>query len=147
MDWPGFVRRYVWDEQRTPYLVRSDRLSPTQARSELFAYGFLLAILAAVVAAVSLMGAARVGVVGSSVVAAYALAILVGAIVTGASGRPGAAVVCATAPAVMAAAALLGLLRPGMAGAERLLLGAFGVAWLVYAARIVRITRRLRPGA
>lgn len=147
MDWPGFVRRYVWDEQRTPYLVRSDRLSSAQARSELFTYGFLLAILAAVVAAVSLMGAARVGVVGSSVVAAYALAILVGAIVTGASGRPGAAVVCATAPAVMAAAALLGLLRPGMAGAERLLLGAFGVAWLVYAARIVRITRRLRPGA
>jgi hypothetical protein len=147
MDWPGFVRRYVWDEQRTPYLVRSNRLSPAQARSELFTYGFLLAILAAVVAAVSLMGTARVGVGGASVVAAYALAILVGAIVTGASGHPGAAVVCATAPAVMAAAALLGLLRPGMAGAERLLLGALGVAWLVYAARIVRIARRVRPGA
>lgn len=143
MDWPGLVRKYVWDEEKTPYLVRSDRLTPAQARSELFVYALLLGILAALMAVAAAGGDARLGPLASLGVALYALSILVAAIVLGVSGHPAAAAYCATAPLALGLGALAGLLRPGMAGAERMLLAGLSVVWLGYAARVVRIARRL----
>jgi len=43
--------------------------------------------------------------------------------------------------------ALAGVLRPDMGGAETLVLGALSVLWLGYAARIVRVARRLHGQA
>lgn len=143
MDWPSLVRKYVWNEEKTPYLVRSDHLTPGQVRSELFVYAFLLAILASVVALVGAAGDSRVGPLASPAVALYALTILAGAIVLGVSGHPAAAAYCATAPVAMGLGALLGVLRPGMAGGEMVFLAALSVLWLGYAARVVRITHRL----
>ncbi|MGH7278713.1 MAG: hypothetical protein ACREJG_08490 [Candidatus Rokuibacteriota bacterium] len=143
MDWPSLVKKYVWDEQRTPYFVAVDRLTPAQARSELFVYAFCLAILSAVVAAVAVIADDRRGAIASPVVALYALILLAGAIVLAVSGHPVAAGYCATAPVVVGLAAALGVLRPDMAGGERVLLTALSVAWLGYAARVVRIARRL----
>jgi len=145
--WPDLVRKYVWDEEKTPYLVRSDRLRPGQARSELFVYAFLLAILAAVVAIVAAAGDDRLGPLASPEVALYALTILAAAIVLGVSGHPMAAVYCATAPVAVGLGALAGVLRPDMGGAETLVLGALSVLWLGYAARIVRVARRLHGQA
>lgn len=147
MGWPDLVRKYVWDEEKTPYLVRSGRLRPGQARSELFVYAFLLAILAAVVAVVAATGDDRLGPLASPEVALYALTILAAAIVLGVSGHPAAAAYCATAPVAVGLGALAGVLRPDMAGAETVVLAAFGVLWLGYATRIVRIARRLHGQA
>ena len=144
MDWPSLVRKYVWDEEKTPYLVRSDRLTPGQVRSELFVYALLLAILASVVLVVALAGAGSVGPLASPGVAPYAFTILAGAIVLGVSGHPAAAGYCATAPLAVGLGSGLGVLRPGMAAGEALVLLAFSVLWLGYAARTVRIARRLR---
>jgi hypothetical protein len=141
VDWPGLVRKYVWDEERTPYLVPSYRLTPRQIRSELFVYGFLLAILAAIACVVAVAG--RATQVGTPVAVLYAFTVLVAAVVLGASGHPVAAAYCATAPLATAAAAMLGMLRPDMSGAERILFLAFSVLWLGYGARIVRVARRL----
>jgi hypothetical protein len=147
VDWPRLVRKYVWDEQRTPYLVRVDRLTAAQARSELFVYAFLLAMLAAIVAALALAGDRRIGAPAFPFVAPYALSLLGGALVLGVSGHPLAAGYCATAPVVTGVAALVGALRPDMAGAETLVLVASSLLWLGYAARIVRIARRLHGRA
>jgi hypothetical protein len=144
VDWPGLVKRYVWDEEKTPYLVRPGRLTPRQARSELFVYAFLLAVLAAVLVLVAAAGD-RPGLrVGSPAVTLYGLALLGAAIVLGTTAHPAAAAGCATAPLVTALAALVGLLPPGASGAERAGLAAFSALWLGYAARAVRITLRLR---
>ena len=147
MDWPGLVRKYVWDDEKTPYLVRSDRLRPGQARSELFVYAFLLAILAAVIVVVAAAGDGRVSPLASPEVALYALTILAAAIVLGVSGHPVAAAYCATAPVAVGLGALAGVLRPDMGGAETLVLAALSVLWLGYAARIVRVARRLHGQA
>jgi hypothetical protein len=77
-------------------------------------------------------------------VALYAGTLLVAAVVLGASGHPAAAGYCATAPLVVGVAAALGLLRPGMARGEVVFVAALSVLWLGYAARIVRVARRLR---
>lgn len=144
MDWPGLVRKYIWDEERTPYLVRTDRLTARQARSELFVYAFLLALLAAAVSAVALAGDTWRGGVAAPIVALYALTVLAAAVVLGITGRPAAAAYCATAPLAMVCAAVFGVLRSDMTGSERVVMTAAGVLWLGYAARIVRIVRRLR---
>lgn len=142
MDWPGLVRRYVWHEERTPYLVRAERLTPGQARSELFVYGLLLATLAAVVAVVSALDRAGGGALASPGVALYAVTLALGAIALGASGHSLAAWFCATAPLVMELG-ILGGWRPGLSGNERITLLTVGALWLGYAFRVIRIARRL----
>jgi hypothetical protein len=147
VDWPGLIRRYVWHEERTPYLIRPERLTPGQARSELFVYGLLLATLAAVVAVVSALDRAGGGALASPGVALYAVTLALGAIVLGASGHSLAAWFCATAPVVMELGILAGALRPGMSPNERITLLTLGALWLGYALRVVRITRRLHARA
>ena len=50
MSWEDYVRKYVWDEEKTPYFTGVAKLSCTQADREIFAYtlfaGFLFIILA-----------------------------------------------------------------------------------------------------
>jgi len=147
VDWPSLVRRYVWDEEKTPYLVRSERLTPAQARSELFVYAFLLAILASVVTVVATLGQGRTGALASPASALYAVTILLGAIVLGTTATPAAAWYCATAPAATWLAAVFGAFRPGMEVGERLVVAVTGALWMAYAVRVVRIARRLhQPG-
>lgn len=148
MDWPTLIRRYVWDEEKTPYLVGSSRLTGAQARSELFAYAFLLAILAAVVAAAALLGYGRTGTLAVPGVALYAVSVLAAAILLGTTAPPAAAWYCATAPVALWLAALGGVFRPGMPVGERLLLAVASALWLAYAVRVIRIAGQLhrRPG-
>lgn len=143
MDWPTFVRRYVWDEERTPYFVRSDRLTRAQARSELFAYAFLLAILASVVTVLATVGQGRADPLASPLVALYAVTVVLAAIGLGVTGHPAAAYYCGTAPLAAGLGALAGVLRPGMAGMEMIVLAGLSALWFGYAARVVRVARRL----
>ncbi|MBM4441639.1 MAG: hypothetical protein FJ027_14590 [Candidatus Rokubacteria bacterium] len=144
LDWPGLVRKYVWDEERTPYLVASAHLTPRQIRSELFAYAFLLAMLAAL-ATVAAMARGRgdaVALVGM----VYAASVLVAAVSLGVTGRPAPALYCVTAPLAAVAAAALRVVRADMQGTEWVMFVAFAVLWIGYSVRIVRIARRLHPG-
>jgi hypothetical protein len=147
VDWPGLFRRYVWHEERTPYLVGAERLTPPQARSELFVYGLLLATLASLVAVVSALAGTEPGLLGAPGVALYAATLVLGAIVLGARGHPLAAWFCATAPLVMELGILADALRPGMSANERITLLTLGALWLAYALRVVRIARRLHARA
>jgi hypothetical protein len=146
LDWLSLVRRYVWHEERTPYLVRAERLTPRQARSELFAYGLLLAILAAIVAVVSALGRAPDGVLAVPGITLYAVALALGAVVLGAHGHPVAAWLCITAPLALELGVLGGVVRPGASTNERITLLTLGALWLGYGIRVVRIAHRLhRP--
>jgi hypothetical protein len=54
----AFFRKYVWDDDKTPYFVPVERLSETQARNEIFAFAVLLGLCAVVVAGAALLGRA-----------------------------------------------------------------------------------------
>lgn len=144
MDWPGLVRRYVWHEERTPYFVRPERLTPGQARSELFVYGLFLATLASVVAVVSLLDRAGASALAPPGAALYAVTLVLAAIVLGTSGQPLAAWFCATAPLLLELGILSGTLRPGVSVNERITLLTLGALWLAYALRVVRVAARLQ---
>jgi hypothetical protein len=50
MSWQDYVRKYVWDDQKTPYFTGVAKLSRRQADKEIFSYtvlaGFLFLLLA-----------------------------------------------------------------------------------------------------
>jgi hypothetical protein len=142
VDWPAFVRKYVWDEQKTPYLVRASGLTPAQARHELFAYGFLLGTGAGLV--VALWAGGTPGALGLPLVGPYAASVAVAAIALGATRHPAAAMYCATAPVVLGVGALAVDIRPGIGTGETLLLVLFAGLWFRYALRSVTAARRAR---
>jgi hypothetical protein len=142
LSWVDLVRRYVWHEERTPYLRRSDRLTQGQARSELFVYAFLLATLGSAVAVAAASGRLWPGPLGPAL-AVYAGTLAAGAVVLGVTAHPAAARYCVTAPLVLAAGAVAGAVRPEMGPGERLVVGALAGLWVAYALRVVRISRGL----
>ena len=146
MDWPGLVRKYVWDPDRTPYFVRADRLSAAQARSELFTYAFLLICLSLGVMLISGfgLGSSRPGALGSPAAALYALTVAVAAAAVSLRTHPLAALYCATAPVALLLGVLFDAIRPGMGTGEQRLLALFSALWLLYAVRVVRIARGAR---
>jgi hypothetical protein len=143
VDWPGLVRRYIWDEEKTPYRVPSHRLGAGQIRSELFAYGLLLSTLGSLATVIALLTPPAAGPLASPLVGLYGATLAGAAVRVGLSGHPGAAGYCLTAPLLTGLGAGLGWLRPGMGGLEGLAVAAASVLWLGYAARVVRIARRL----
>src|SRR5688572_30013957 len=44
LDWEKLFKRYVWHDEKTPYLTRVARLSRAQAHYELRAYAVLMAV-------------------------------------------------------------------------------------------------------
>lgn len=139
LDWEKLVRRYVWDDTRTPYLTRASRLSPAQARYELFAYAVLMTVLFGVLALAALSPRAPHG--GAAIVPIYAFSVLCAAVVLGATRHLAAALWCAAAPlAVLAYFAAFGF-HPGLETADRVVLVVVALAWLAYGARVVAIAR------
>ena len=148
LDWPGLVKKYVWNEEKTPYFVAAARLTPAQARSELFTYAFLLVILASGVMLVAGfgLGSGRVGILGSPGAALYALTLAVAAVALSLRAHAAAALYCATAPLALLIGRALDVIRPGMTTGEQRLLGLVSALWLLYAVRVVRIARSGRAG-
>ena len=137
MDLFGLFRRYVWNEEKTPYLTKVGRLTRAQARNELFAFSVLIAAFFFVVGLAALLGASIVA--GSLGVAVYSFAICSAAIVLAAVRHPAAALACATAPPVVLAFLVVEGFPPHLHLMDKLLIGAVLLALSVYAIRVVRI--------
>ncbi len=61
MDWESLFKRYVWDDNKTPYLVPVAKLNRRQANSEIMIYTLFLGVLFGVVAVTSLSSSAPQG--------------------------------------------------------------------------------------
>jgi hypothetical protein len=139
LDWEKLVRRYVWDDTRTPYFTRAAKLSPVQARHELFAYSVFTAVLFGVLALAALSPRGPHG--GAAIVSIYAFSVLCAAVVLGATRHVAAALWCALSPlGALAYLALFGF-HPNLGPADRIVLVAAVLAWLAYGARVVAIAR------
>ena len=142
MNWYNFVKKYVWDETKTPYLTGIDRLSKEQAHSELFIYVFFLVSLFGVIALVSIarmLEGEGVLAIAASVVAVF---VVVSACMLHATKHLTAALYCLIAPVASAGMIITDALgRPLEAIDKYFLIGITGV-WLWYAFRVVAIARR-----
>ncbi len=139
MSWDKFVKKYVWDDIKTPYFVRVAKMTKVQASYEIFSYSLFLAVLFAVISIASLSDQAPQG--RSEVVSIYAFCVVCGAIVLAMTKSSAAALVCASAPLAALLYFFLGGFHPGLGTIDEWLLVAVTLGLLVYSTRVVALTK------
>lgn len=139
LDWEGLVRRYVYNPAKTPYFTAVSRLSRGQAKSELFVYTLLLAVLTGAVGVAALSPALPHG--GAIGVPIYAFSVAFAAVALGLTKHVAAAALCATAPvAALLYFSLYGF-QASLGTGDRLLLVIIVLLWLRYSWRVLQIAK------
>ena len=139
LNWEKLFKRYVWHDERTPYLTRVANLTRLQAHYELFGYSLLMAVLFAALSVVSLSSALPHG--DAPGVSIYAFTVCCAAVLLGAARHPWAAMWCAGAPLAMLAYFAFWGFHPGHEFADKAILVAGAIAWLLYSRRVVAVAR------
>lgn len=136
MSWEKLIKRYIWDDERTPYLVPAARMTRKQADYEMFAYTVFLGVLLSIVSLAALAHGGR-----SDIIVLYGFSAIVGTVILGVTKHPYAAYYCAAAPVVFLSYLLIYGFPARLAGIDHLVLIAFALIWLRYAFRIVSIAK------
>lgn len=139
MNWYAFIKKYVWDDEKTPYLVPAERLSRTQARNELFTFSVLLAVFCMVIAIAALLGRAFQG--QSTGVAVFSFTVFCAASVLATTRHHIAALYCSAAPPVAIVYFFLYGFPPNLHMIDELLMLAAFVVMLRYTFRVVAIAK------
>ena len=140
MDWDKYLKRYVWDDDKTPYFVATSKLNRRQAENEIRAYAILIGFLFALLAVFSLSSHAPMGrSVGASF---YALTMVFGCLLLGATRHYYVAVYCALAPLAIVVFLSINGFPPKMAAVDHIVVGTVLIAWGAYSFRLASIVRR-----
>ncbi len=139
MDWESLFKRYVWDDNKTPYLVPVAKLNRRQADSEIMIYSLFLGVLFGIVAVASLSADAPHGY--SPGMALYGFSVVCAAVCFGVAKSYAAALYLSATPL----AGLAYVLLYGF-GSERELVDTVVVAVVLllllrYSLRIVAVAR------
>ena len=139
LDWEKLFRRYLWHDERTPYLTRVANLTRIQVQYEIFGYALFMGVLSALLSIVTLSSSLPHG--GAAIVPLYAFSVCCAAAILGFTRHPWAAVWCALAP--LAALAYFGIwgFHSNLESGDKALLVAFALAGLLYSARAVRVAQ------
>ena len=139
MSWDKYIKKYVWDNDKTPYFVAVPKLNRSQADHELFAYTLFIALLFAAISVISLSESAPHG--KSYGVALYGLSVFWGAVLFGVTKHVHAAYYLALAPLASMAYFFVVGFPPGLATIDELLLVCIALAMLRYSMRVVAIAK------
>lgn len=143
MGWLEYTKKYVWNENTTPYFVKVERLSQFQARKELFVYTVFLGIAFTIFGVVFLSRSSQPGYAHGLPIALHAFSIVAAAVLLGMTKRPAAALYCVSAPVAMLLYLLAGILPAEASLSGRVGLILLCAAWLGYAWRAAVMVRRL----
>lgn len=139
-DWPKMFRRYVYDEEKTPYFTSVGKLNKRQARNEIFLYAFFLGMLFGLLGLVALSGKLPHGnAVGVPIYAFFTVWLAVMFAWTK-NAMVGAA--CALAPVALALYLVMYGFPAKLGVNDKFLIGAVIAGWLVYSWRLVRLIAR-----
>ena len=142
LDWENLFKRYIIDDEKTPYFTPVARLNRRQARYELFAYCLLTGVLYALVGIASLShGLPHGGAIG---VPLYAFSLLLAALLLGLTRHPHAAAYCAAGPVAAVLYFLQFGFHPNIGTGDKVLLVVLLLLWLRYNLRVVAIARAFR---
>lgn len=137
LDWERMFKRYVFDEARTPHLVRVSKLSRTQAHYEILFYALLVVPVCVMLGVASLSGKLPHG--NLPIVALYVLAAAWATIVFAWNKNQLAGTFSATVPlALLIYCAVFGFPEK-MSGPDSVIVTAVVIAWAAYNWRIVMI--------
>ena len=138
-EWEKLVKRYVWNDERTPYFTRVAKLSRRQAHYELFGYAFFTGLLFGVLSVASL--STNLPHADAAWVSLYAFTVCCAAIGLGATRHPWAALWCAVAPlAAILYFALYGF-HPNLETPDKVLIVGLMLGWLMYGRRVVAVAQ------
>jgi hypothetical protein len=139
LDWEGLIKRYVYNEDKTPYFTAVSRLNRRQAQSEVFVYTLLLAVLLGVIGVVALSPALPHG--GAVGVPVYAFSVAVTAIAFGLTKHVAAAAYCACAPVAALLYFVMYGFHPDLGTGDRIFMIFLVLLWLRYSWRILQIAK------
>ena len=130
--WESWIKRYVWDDERTPYLVAPERMTKRQADYEIFAYSVFLSCLFFIAALAS---------ASSTPVTLYTLSVLASAVILGFTKHASAAAYSATAPIAAALYLALGGFPGDLGMLDYIVITALIVLWAAYSFRVISIAK------
>lgn len=134
-----YFRKYVWDDERTPYLISVARLTRAQIEYELRFYAVITGVLFALVSLATLSQSLPHG--DARIVSVYAFTQVCAALLLGMTRSAWAAFYCASAPlAALLYFALFGF-HPSLGAGDKTLLVAAVVLWVAYGGRLIAIAR------
>lgn len=140
MDFEKYLKRYVWDHDKTPYLISAARLNRRQAEYEILAYAILVGFFFGLLSIFTLTSQAPMGrSVGASF---YCLTVVLGCVLLAATRHTYAAIYCALAPAAIVIYLMLNGFPPKLASVDQMVVSAVIVAWGIYAFRLVAVVKR-----
>jgi len=148
LNWEKLFKRYVWHDDKTPYLTRVANLTSLQARYEIFGYALFMGVLAGLLSVVTLSPTLPHG--GATIVPVYAFTVCCATVIFGFTRHPWAAIWCALSP--LAALAYFGVwgFHANLEDGDKALLIVVAVAGLLYSRRVVAVARawhgRAEPG-
>ncbi|MGH6896265.1 MAG: hypothetical protein ACREJ5_06930 [Geminicoccaceae bacterium] len=134
-----YFKRYIWDDERTPYLVPVARMTRSQADYELHAYAMFVGILFGMVTGGALLS--QDPQIKSDAVAIYGFTVVCGAIIFAFTKAVAAAWYCAVAPLAALLYFFLHGFHPNLSAIDHAFMIVFGVIWLRYSFRVVAIAR------
>ena len=138
MEWDKFLKRYVWDDDTTPYFVPVAQLTRRQARSELKAYAVFLICLFGILAVVTLSSRLPVG--RSPGMSLYAFTMVCAAVLMLMLRHPLSAIYTATGPVASLIFFYFAAENSRLGGIDYVVIIAFAGLWLRYCLRVYRIT-------
>jgi hypothetical protein len=139
MDWESFIKKYIWDDDKTPYFVSVHALTKYQASHELFAYTLFIGVIFSMIAIFSLTENAPHGV--SRIMALYAFTVASSAVVFGVTKHVLAACYFALAPLATLGYFLFWGFPPNLATIDKAFLVAITLGLQVYSLRVVAIAK------
>lgn len=134
-----FFRKYVWDDERTPYLVSVARLTRRQIEYELRFYAVFSGVLFALVSLAALSDRLPHG--DARAVSLYAFTQVCAALLLGMTHNAWAALYCASAPLAALLYFVLFGFHPSLGGLDKALLVVAMVLWVGYCRRLVAVAR------
>ena len=140
LDWEKLFKRYVWDEEKTPYFTAVGRLTRSQADSEIRIYSIFLGILFTVVALASTVEGSPYG--RSIDTAFYGFSVVCASVILAFAKYYPAAIYCAATPAVALVFLFVRGFSPTLVLLDHVVILTVLLLLLRYSFRVLAIVRR-----
>lgn len=141
MDWYHYLKRYIWDESKTPFLIDVDRLNKGQADSEIFLYALFLAVPGALAGAAAVAHSLKDGLDALALVGLYGFSVVIAAGLLHARKRLAPALYTVSVPVLLIAGLILHGFHPNLAWIDQIVLIAVLLLWLRYTVRVAAIVK------
>ncbi len=137
MDWEKHFKKYVWDDDKTPYFTPVAKLNRSQAGNEITIYALFIGTLFCVIAVLANTGALPHG--RSFAVALYAFTMVCAAIVFGFTKHYFVAWYCGLAPVAALVYFYLFGFHPNSGAVDHVVILVIVGLWLRYSWRVIII--------